>query len=646
MSFFDEVETTVANSRLIQAVQEATRKPLQLNLINYFTIDPAHNNNSIINPNLTQLISSERSNSNPAKNLLKANTIGQYVFKQYLYSLAGPIELDCLSLLNLIDNFRVGGSKATRIINANNIIQLHLTHIKKSNSAAAVELAEITLGTEQEEKKEQIASQLPNDIPPILNSPAIAADCHSFCASLYQAKASVIDEAIAAYNHQLSSDLLLSTNLFDAVLRLFAVVLKQHFEDFLQCSTAIAQNHFEKYIRLLYYCSQPVELKSFRLFRVLGRGAFGQVSACQKLDTQAIYAMKEINKRQVKQLKAEKMIRNEKKVLGKMQSPFVVNLKYCLHTHDTAYLIMDLCNGGDIKYHLKQSIADSNAGGTQTGFSVDRARFYGAEILLGLEHIHSFDYLYRDLKPQNILMDSKGHVKISDLGLTVKYCAEKLIRSVAGTSGYWAPEVVSKKGTYKASDYWSFGVCLYEMLVGSRPGCSCKNKLDWCPFSAKAIMEENALDDKGILTLNITYPEDKIDAVAKDLLSKLLTASPEERLGYSNINEIKEHKYFESINWQALEALELSPPFVPVVYDVNAQSIAEVGELDKAAFRKIELTEEDEKIYEQFDYINKAALEEEIINALIRIDYPNKANEMNSSQHNDTSACSDCCAVS
>ncbi len=161
---------------------------------------------------------------------------------------------------------------------------------------------------------------------------------------------------------------------------------------------------YRRFVQLTHYSQQPVSIKQFRIFRVIGRGAFGAVSAVQKIDTHAIFAMKEMSKKQVKNNKSEWMCVNEKKVLARMRSPFVLGLKYSFHNEKNLYLIFDMCSGGDLKFHLKAGLGT----GKDKYFGLDRAQFYAAEVLLGLEHIHAQNIVYRDLKPNNILLDDQG----------------------------------------------------------------------------------------------------------------------------------------------------------------------------------------------------------------------------------------------
>jgi len=245
---------------------------------------------------------------------------------------------------------------------------------------------------------------------------------------------------------------------------------------------------------------------------------------------------------------------------------------------------------------------------------------------LGLEHIHTFDIVYRDLKPHNIMLTKQGHCKISDLGLTVQLRPGKDIKHLAGTAGYWAPEIISRRGTYKVSDFWSFGVFLYEMLYGRLPKCRCdlskkENSSDWCPFGDDLQEEDNSIKETGRLHLKIKYPEDVFTPEAIDLLKRLFVVDPKQRLGAKRgAAELKEHPYFAPIDWHRLGALQTVPPFLPAENAVNAKNLDEVGEFRKSKFHKIKVTETDEKFYEAFDFLSPQSLQEELVRALQYID--------------------------
>lgn len=387
--------------------------------------------------------------------------------------------------------------------------------------------------------------------------------------------------------------------------------------------TFLDSKEYMEYIQIRDYSKRSVTLADFRVFRPLGRGAFGLVSVVQKMDTHAVYAMKEIMKKKIKKLRSEWMCINEMRVLAKMRSPFVLNLKYSFHSDKALYIVFDMCDGGDLKYHLRSG-----------PFSKERARFYAAEVLLGLEHIHSWDICYRDLKPENILVTNTGHVKISDLGLAVKLpkSKDKLLKHLAGTPGYWAPELLAKVGTFKQSDYWSFGVLIYQMLVGRRvPNpmdtdrsrrSSQKKKVPpkpgqkWSPF-ARSSCEAAAKQDPEMknIVVTIKYPS-ILDEVTIDLLSKLFTVDYKQRLGANTADEIKQHDYFSPLSWPMMLRLQVHPPFVPEGHVVHAQTIGEVGEFNNADFKKVKYpASDDKKYYHDFAYVNREAFYEEVVEA-------------------------------
>jgi len=271
-------------------------------------------------------------------------------------------------------------------------------------------------------------------------------------------------------------------------------------------------------------------------------------------------------------------------------------------------------------------------------------QFCAAEVFLGLEHIHSFDIVYRDLKPNNILLDQSGHLKISDLGLAIKLRPDKVLKHLAGTAGYWAPEIVMKTGTYKVSDYWSFGTFLYEMISGKRPQCKCqKNTLEWCPFGQTPAMEQNALHDDGILRIEVDYPPSRFSPGARDLLEKLFISDPKKRLGSGGPHEVKEHPYFKEIDWERLQNQEIEPPFIPDSRTVHASSIGEVGEFSKRKFRRVKLTEEDAKHYEDFTYTSEEGVQQELLDAVMKMDNPPPRPQHDIARPVDNS---NCCAIS
>jgi len=632
MSFFDEVETTVANTRFLQAVENSG--PVKL------TLTPFEELNQ-----LEEKIRSRLSH----ETLLKPKTTGYYLLKKWLqeqYTSLGKPPRDISSFFDAIDEFRdislaERKSKATQIIqeflnppnnedNARAPASTTTSTTTSTTSSTSICATTTTTATIENDQKDgtEAAKMIQKDNDEEKEDKEEKYNSHQYRSFPEIFRRSPDAQDILEQMLRDCSSKSVSLNIFDRTLVVVGQSIEKLFPQFRQT------DHYRQYVQLQHYKHQKVHLKDFRVFRVLGRGAFGAVSAVQKMDTHAIFAMKEMGKKQVKQSQSEWMCINEKKVLSKMCSPFVLNLKYSFHDDENLYLIFDMCGGGDLKFHLRN--------GKESHFSNQRAQFYAAQVLCGLEHIHSFDIVYRDLKPTNLLLDQKGNVKISDLGLTIKLRKNKVLKHLAGTAGYWAPEIVKKAGTYKVSDYWSFGVFLFEMLRGKRPRCNCrKGTKEWCPFGQKPSMEENAKSKDGNLKIELDYPPDYFTPEIRDLLSKLFEVDPKLRLGVRGADEIKSHPYFDPINWNQLIAGEIEPPFVPDPHTVHANSIGEVGEFNKNKYRKIKLTGDDHKHYRNFTYTSDRALEEELTQALIKIDNPPEISEQ---QPLHTDGC--CCLLS
>lgn len=219
---------------------------------------------------------------------------------------------------------------------------------------------------------------------------------------------------------------------------------------------------FTKYVQFRYIQNQKVSQEDFSLLRSLGRGGFGMVHACMKRSTGSLYAAKTMNKKIIKKKKAEEICLSERNLLQALSSPFIVCLKYAFQTKKELVLVLDLLTGGDLSFHL-----------AQMKFKEDQVKFWAAQIVLGLEHLHSKNIVYRDLKPENLLLDDDGNCSISDLGLAIVKTSKLCGR--CGTRGYWAPEMLVRDENgcrliyNETVDWWSFGCVVYELLYGKCP---------------------------------------------------------------------------------------------------------------------------------------------------------------------------------
>lgn len=202
-----------------------------------------------------------------------------------------------------------------------------------------------------------------------------------------------------------------------------------------------------------------VNESSFEILKLLGKGYFGRVFLVEKKDTKDLYALKVISKLDVIKRKFFDSLVNEKKIMEAIDHPFVIKLNYCFASPSYVFFAMKFKQGGEIYHHLRKKIR----------FSEDEARFYICQILLGLEYLHSQNIVYRDMKPENILLDEDGNSCLADFGISKFLEGGQTTKSFVGTPEYVAPEVVLQKGHNKSVDIWCFGTLLFEFVYGLPP---------------------------------------------------------------------------------------------------------------------------------------------------------------------------------
>ncbi|XP_056603822.1 protein kinase C theta type [Triplophysa dalaica] len=279
-------------------------------------------------------------------------------------------------------------------------------------------------------------------------------------------------------------------------------------------------------------------LDNFILHKMLGKGSFGKVFLAEMKGAGQFFAVKALKKDVVLMDDDVECTMVEKRVLSlAWEHPFLTHLYCTFQTKENLFFVMEYLNGGDLMFHIQ----------TCHRFDLPRSTFYAAEIVCGLQFLHSKGIVYRDLKLDNILLDIEGHIKIADFGM----CKENMFEEArtctfCGTPDYIAPEILLGQKYGTSVDWWSFGVLLYEMLIGQSP------------FHGQ---DEEELF-QSIRTDDPCYPR-WLTRDTRDLLVKLFVREPERRLGVKG--NIRQHVFFRDTDWNALENRQVEPPFRPTV---------------------------------------------------------------------------------
>lgn len=284
-----------------------------------------------------------------------------------------------------------------------------------------------------------------------------------------------------------------------------------------------------------------VNVDSFALISVIGKGSYAEVLLARKKDTGTIYALKILKKDKIEQRNQKTHVKVERNILIEIQHPFIIKMVYAFQTEKKLYFALEYCPGGEL-FNLLQK---------KRQFSEENARFYIVQILLALEHLHKYDIVYRDLKPENVLLDTDGYVRLTDFGLSKKGVkGNKEANSVCGTPEYLAPEILFRWGHGKAVDWWTLGAILFEMLTGLPPFYT-PNRED--------------LFQK-IKYYTLKYPP-YLSYNAKSLLEGLFKKEPDKRLGggVNDAEDIKKHPWFENVNWDAYLNKEIKAPYLPII---------------------------------------------------------------------------------
>ncbi|KAK4860747.1 hypothetical protein LT330_004478 [Penicillium expansum] len=301
-------------------------------------------------------------------------------------------------------------------------------------------------------------------------------------------------------------------------------------------------------------CNDAVNLNHFRLLRVVGKGAFGKVRIVERKDTGLTFALKYIRKEEVVRSESVRNIIRERRMLEHLNHPFLCNLRYSFQDMEYIYIVVDLMNGGDLRFHISRKC-----------FTEDAVRFWMAELGCALRYIHSQGIIHRDLKPDNVLLDSDGHVHLADFNVASDYRPGKPLTSKSGTLAYLAPEVYEGSGYTFEVDWWSLGVTFYECIYNKRP------------FEGRSqeTLSENI--KKAQPKYYVTNPA--VSVACLRALGSLIQKDRSQRIGAIGFETYTSHMFFAEIDFDALERKQIPPVFRPSSDKTNFDATYDLEEL-------------------------------------------------------------------
>lgn len=330
---------------------------------------------------------------------------------------------------------------------------------------------------------------------------------------------------------------------------------------------------------------KKVKIEDFNLLQVLGKGAHGKVMLAEHIETKRQSAIKIIKKSHIIKAKQLEHTISEKNVLTTMRNNFIVDLTHCFQNKEKIYFSMEFMKGGELFQHLRKV----------KQFSEEETRFIAGCLVLALKHLHDNDFIYRDLKPENVLLDESGYCKLTDFGLSKKLSFEEKAKTFCGTPEYMSPEVILDKGCDNATDWWSLGVLIYEMIFGIPP------------FYSTNIQK---MYKNTILKPLKFKKHTKISQEAKDFIGGLLIKDPKKRMGkQGGPAEIMAHSWFKNFDWNKLRAKSLKAMYQPFDCKTDWKQNFDPTFLNMKPMDSIcEVNENDPNVIEndfkEFDYVS------------------------------------------
>ena len=294
-----------------------------------------------------------------------------------------------------------------------------------------------------------------------------------------------------------------------------------------------------------------VSFDDFEIIKIIGRGSVGKIALVKYKNDGNLYAMKSMRKDQIISEGTVDNILIEKNILMEGQCEFILTITFFFQSPERIYFVCPFMKGGDLFHKLQSEIF----------LPENVVKFYAAQIAIALQHLHDLGIAYRDLKPENILIGEDGYLKLCDFGASVRIRGTEKENTFAGSPEYASPEMITYEGHTFMSDWWSFGILIYELLYGNTPFYNVDKNRMFDLITTGAVSYPKFIQIEGELKpRNYKVSED-----AKHLINKLLMKDPGARLGTKGLNEIKKQSFFSGINFEDLKKKKHKAPVKPKI---------------------------------------------------------------------------------